>query len=225
MAKENTQKGEASIAGKLLNFIQRNRKGLLIFLCCAVLGTIAYAVGYSIKESSDKKSIAQLDEYVEKYSELWLSISGGTDNAEVDAFIADLTGFAKKKSGYSGAQAYLILGDIYAEREEWAKAEEVLVLSAAKAPGIFLAPVALFNAAVAAEEQGNPIKAIDYYTQASEYKGFFAGKSRAYFAIGRLYETQQDTSSALEMYRKVVDDWSSDEWSKLAQNRIIVLSN
>ncbi len=219
MAKEQSKTEAANGVEKILDFIQRSRVGLLICLGCIVLGIIVFIVGYSINESINKAAVIELDSYTEKLA------GADFDSPETAELMAELEKFAKGKGGYAGAQAYNLVANYHAEKKEWDLAEKAWVNSANKAPGIFLAPLSMFNAAVAAEEQGNNIKAIDYYTQAAEYNGFFAGVTRAYFAIGRLYETQNDPAAAIEMYQKVVDDYPKDEWSKLAQSKLIDLSN
>ncbi len=204
---------------KILNFIQKNRKGLLIFLGCVVVGIIVLAVVYSVNESTVKKNIEQLTDYSERLTGL------DAESPEAAELVAELEQFAESKSGYAGAQAYNIAASFHADKEEWAAAEAAWLKTAAKAPKDFLAPSALFNAAVAAEEQGDNAKAIDYYTQAAEFSGMFGGVVRAYFAIGRLYESENNATAALEIYEKIVMDYPNDELAKLAQSRIIVLSN
>jgi tetratricopeptide (TPR) repeat protein len=166
-----------------------------------------------------KKAIEELEVYSEKL------FAADKESPEAAELVTELEQFAESKRGYVGAQAYNIVASFHADKEAWDLAEAAWLKSAVKALKGFLAPSSLFNAGVAAEEQGNAAKAIDYYTQAVEYEGFFGGKARAYFAMGRLYEAESNTAAALEMYQKIADDYPEDELSQLAQSRIIILSN
>jgi tetratricopeptide (TPR) repeat protein len=217
MAKDN--KETTKTVDKILHFIQKNRKGLLIGLGCIVLGIVALTVVYAVNESTAKKAIAELDVYSDKLAEADL------ESPETAELVAEIEQFAEKKGGYAGAEAYNLVAGYHADKKAWDLAEAAWLKVAAKAPKDFFAPAALFNAAVASEEQGNTTKAIDYYTQAAEYEGLFGGAARAYFAMGRLYESENNSSAALEMYQKIADDYPEDELTKLAQSRIVVLSN
>ncbi|MDR2901271.1 MAG: tetratricopeptide repeat protein [Treponema sp.] len=191
----------------------------MIFLACIVVGIIALTVVYAINESTARKSIVELDSLSKRL------LDADMESPETAELIAEIEQFAEDNSKYAGSQAYNIVASYHADKKAWDLAEAAWLKSAAKSPKDFLAPSAMFNAAVAAEEQGNNTKAIDYYTQAAEYEGVFAGVVRSYWAIGRLYEAENNSAAALEIYQKMADDYPDDELTKLAQSRIIVLSN
>jgi tetratricopeptide (TPR) repeat protein len=216
---QQNEKKPMKTSDKVLNFIGKNRKGLLIGLVCIVLGIVILTVVYAVSESTAKKAVAELDVYSDRL------IAADKEAPETAELVAEIEQFAEGKSRFVGAEAYSLVANYHADKDDWVAAEAAWLKAAAKAPKDYLAPSALFNAAVAAEEQGNTSKAVDYYTQAAEFQGIFGGKVRAYFAIGRLYEAENNITAALEMYQKITDDYPSDELAKLAQSRIIVLSN
>jgi TolA-binding protein len=85
--------------------------------------------------------------------------------------------------------------------------------------------VALYNAATAAEERGDSLKALELYTRcAKEYEKTFPLMPRVYFAIGRIQESQKNNTEALAAYEKLVEKWPNDNWTKLARSRILMLS-
>lgn len=224
--KQQNEKEKNSAVEKILNIIQKNRKVFLISLGCIILGVIVLTAVYAINESATKKAVAELSAFSEQLTK---ADQGSSEAAEI---IAEMEAFAAKKSGYAGAEAYNLIATYHANQKAWEAAEAAWLKAAAKAPKHYLAPSSLFNAGVAAEEQGNNTKAIDYYTQAAEFNGVFGGEVRAYWAIGRLYEAENNPAAALEIYEKIVSDYSGDEnglrrdeLTKLAQARIIVLSN
>jgi tetratricopeptide (TPR) repeat protein len=84
--------------------------------------------------------------------------------------------------------------------------------------------VSLFNAAAAAEEQGNLEAAIELYRQTLNYADIFPAAPRAQFAVGRLWEAQQNKEAAIEAYRGLIDKWPAETvWTGLANSRIIAL--
>ena len=147
---------------------------------------------------------------------------------EVAAFMDELETFAKRHSGlaagYAGGRAWSILASIYGDRKDWEQAEAAWAAAAKTAKKTFLAPLALFNAGVAAEEQGKVAQAIEYYSASLSADADFPAAPRAQFAIGRLQESLGETGAAIEAYRAVISGWSYDKvWTNLAQSRIIAL--
>ncbi|MDR3160206.1 MAG: tetratricopeptide repeat protein [Spirochaetaceae bacterium] len=146
---------------------------------------------------------------------------------DVQPLLDELSAFAAKNASYAGARAYALLGTIYGDLKQWAEAEAAYTAAARRAPKIYLAPVSLYNAAAAAEEQALPPaldRAVSLYAECAGYPEFPAAH-RAQFAIGRIEETRGNDEAALESYRKLISAWPHEtEWAKLAQNRIIALT-
>ena len=91
-------------------------------------------------------------------------------------------------------------------------------------PKTYLAPIALQNAAVAAEERGAPDAAIAHYQAVVEkYTGKTVGIPHALFSIGRLSEASKDYAAAIASYEKLLSLYADDDWTKLAKDRIIIL--
>jgi tetratricopeptide (TPR) repeat protein len=146
-------------------------------------------------------------------------------DAALNALVVELIAFAPKHSGYVGARSYSILAGIYADKKAWEDAENAWTNAAKAGAKTYLAAVSLFNAAVAAEEQGNIPRAIELYTQSVALADVFPAASRAQFSIGRLQEEQHNKDAALEAYRQLVNKWPQDiAWTNWAQSRIIMLT-
>ena len=148
--------------------------------------------------------------------------------SEVDGeralLLAELEPFARKNSGYAGARAWSIIARIYSDQNEWEQSETAWVSAAGKSAKNYLEPLAWFNAAIAAEEQGKIPQAIDYYTNSVTAAIGFPSAPRAQFSIGRLYETLDDSDAAIAAYRAVIAGWPHDQvWGNLANSRIITL--
>jgi tetratricopeptide (TPR) repeat protein len=210
---------------RLNDFIQKNRKILLAGLIALVVALIGVVAGVSIFDAVSKKALTTVDELNRRYEVLRFDITEPEKEADVTALLADLTVFASKHSGYAGARASSIVANIHADRKNWTEAQTAWLAAAKSGAKTYLVPVALYNAAIAAEEQGDVAGAIDLYTQSLSYSDLFPAASRAGFALGRLQEAQSNTEAATKAYQDVLDKWPNDQvWASLAQSRLIALS-
>jgi len=220
MGKEKIE--DAGSGDKIVLFLQKYRTVLFVFAALLAAGVLGSVVFFSVRDQMQKKAIAVLEGYEKRKAEL-----GDIKEAaplEVEALLGELNAFAPSTFGYAAAKAYSLSADIYAVRSEWAQAEEAWLHSAQKGPKTYLAPISLFNAAAAAEEQGKLEEALDYYSRSLAFPGIFAAAHRARFNIGRIHEARQDKEAAKEAYRALVEENSGDSgWAKLAQSRIIAL--
>jgi tetratricopeptide (TPR) repeat protein len=195
-------------------------------MIAVVVLVIGFIAGFTIRDGLRIKAIGAVEDFSRRYDILVMDINESSKAADVEALLDELSAFAAKHGGYAGARAYSLSASIHAERKDWGEAEKAWQRSAKSAGKSYLAPAALFNAAVAAEEQGNLTGAIDLYTESAAHSSDFPGAARAQFAVGRLYEAQGDTQAALEAYRRIPEKWENEStWIDLAQDRIIVLSN
>jgi tetratricopeptide (TPR) repeat protein len=215
------------MAGKELDFnissfMENKRRHILVFLGIFVLASVGFIVTMLILESRNKTAIKILDEtFMPQYKTL--IGEGDISEEESGAFIDEIKEFAGKYSGYPAAKALSLAADIYYKRSDWKGAEEAYLKSALKAEKSYLAPVSYFNAASAAEEDGNTDAAIEYYTKAFSYPDF-SQASHAQFSVGRLYESQDKIDLAKTAYQNVIDTWPKDtNWTALAHSRLIAL--
>jgi tetratricopeptide (TPR) repeat protein len=213
-----------SINELINNFIRNNRKAIFICLGILVAGLVGFIAVISITDVVRGKAIGRVEEFNRRYEALRFDIGEESKAAEVADLVRDLTAFAEKTSGYAGGRAWSIIGSIHADKKEWQEAERAFTSAGKTAAKTYLAPVVYFNAAVAAEEQGNITGAIDVYTRCVAQSAVFPAAVRAQFAIARLQETQGDREAALEAYRAVTGGWPNDAvWTNLAHSRIILL--
>jgi tetratricopeptide (TPR) repeat protein len=232
---------EISFTEKLNDFIQKNRRSLFIGLVSVIVILAALIVFSVAREKVLTKALSQADSLNKRYEELKPFIGSeepsdgvtsdiGTNDAvkqaEIHLLLEDLSFFERKNSGFAAARAYNISAAIYADQKKWAEAEEAWTKAAKAAGKSYFAPVSLFNAAVAAEEQGNNDSAIDLYTRALGFGNVFPSAARAQFSLGRLEEGRNNKEAALEAYRSVLSKWPNDPvWPNLAQSRILILSD
>lgn len=209
-----------------LGFLQRNRKPLGIFAAAAFILVTGLIAAFGIRESLSTADLRAADGYYRRYEALRDRLKEPALETEVKGLLDDLSRFTgKRRSGYAAARAYFTLAGIYAGQEDWARAEASWRSAARAGANSYLAPAALFNAAAAAEEQGNGALAIELYTQCLDLKDRFPPAPRAQFSIGRLREAEGNPGAALEAYNELLRRWPNDQiWAGLAQDRIIALN-
>ena len=222
---------ELAITEKLSDFMQKNRKGFFIGLIAVIVILAGFIIGFAVRDKVQSSALSKIDELERRYQEMKYTnpdevSEESSVQEEISALLEELTEFGRKHSGFAAARAFYITGDLYGDQKMWAEAEKAWTEAARIAAKSYLAPISVYNAAVAAEEQGNIDSAIDLYTRALNYGGSFFGSARAQFSIGRLEESRNNRAAALEAYRNLVSKWPADPlWANLAQSRIIVLSN
>ena len=210
--------------GGIVAFIQKNRKAIYICSGIILLSLIGCFSVFSLRDVFRKKAVDEIEELNKRYEALLPVINEEYSAYDAENLLIDLEIFAKKKSGYAGSKAWSLAGSILSERKEWAGAEAAWIAAAEKGAKIFLAPIAWFNAGIAAEEQGKPVEAIDHFTKSITLPAGFSSAPRAQFSIGRLWESLDNTDEALTAYRAVISNWPYDTtWVNLAYSRIIAL--
>ncbi|MDR0597134.1 MAG: tetratricopeptide repeat protein [Treponema sp.] len=226
MAATEEKKENRSFSDMLADFIRNKRRELLVAMLAILAILIGFVAGYAIRSSLREKANSAVEDFARRYEVLVIDINESEKAEDTQALLEELNDFAEKHSGHAGARAYSLAASIYAEQKNWALAESAWRNSAKKAGKSYLAPASLFNAAVAAEEQGNLDQAIELYAESAAHVSGFPAAARAQFEVGRLSESQGDIQAALEAYKLIPEKWADESsWINLAQSRIILLSN
>jgi TolA-binding protein len=214
-----------TLAQKISDFIRKNRTVLLAILGAVVLVLVVIA-SYSIISNARSEASAHGMEQVRIKLESWNAETDEAKKTELEtAVIADLDLVAKKwPRSFAAQQALFTKGLLAQKKLDWAGAEKSFIDAANRLPKTYLAPVALEAAAVAAEEQKNSDKAIEYYTRiVNTYKEVTVGLTHAIFSLGRLSEAKEDWTAAIGHYETLVSSYPDAEWTKLAKDRAIFL--
>jgi tetratricopeptide (TPR) repeat protein len=225
MQNENEKRATgATVSDGINEFVQKHRKPIFISAGLILLSLVAFIAAISIIDMLRGRAISAVEEFGSRYEALLPSITEDYSAVDVEQLLAELEAFARRNSGYAGGKAWSLMGSIYGEKKDWPAAEAAWASAAKAAKKTYLAPLAFFNAAAAAEEQGKTEDAIGYYSSCLADAADFSGAPRAQFAIGRLRESQGDAGAAIEAYRSVISLWPYDSvWPSLAQSRIIAL--
>jgi tetratricopeptide (TPR) repeat protein len=221
MQKDEEKEG---IGESINNFIQKNRRPIYIGLLTIGVLLIGTVITLFVIEQKEKKALIALEEYTARYEQVRDFLADDAFDGEVTSLLADLQAFANKALGFSKGKAWTIIAGIYSARNDWVLAEDAWRAAANASPKSYLGPVAYYNAAVAAEEQGKYSEAIELFTMSVTRKMDFPAAPHAQFSIGRLNETLNDKAAAIEAYRQILTKWPSlPVWADLAQSRIIYL--
>jgi tetratricopeptide (TPR) repeat protein len=230
----------------MYNFFEKNRKSFFvsgIVIAVLLIGLVAALI---VRDVMQKDAIAKLDILVERYNELIkgnlsvnsisdIEIDGGADVniafdgsasvniAAFDDLLTDLQSLGEKSYGYPAARAWLMAANIYHERNSFKEAQDAWLAGAAKGGSTHLAPVCLYNAAVAGEAAGDLEAALSNYQKALAFAGFPAA-AHAQFSVARLEEARGDNDAAIAAYRTLIEKWPADtDWTNLAHSRILFL--
>jgi len=212
---------------KLSSFISKHRT---IFLSAAgaVIGVLVIVGVYSLISSSTLDKSSRAMEEVRTKIATWNSESEEARKTELEnGIMTDLDSVAKKwPRSFAAQQALFTKGSFYAFKKDWANSETASLDASKKLPKTYIAPLALENAAVAAEEQGKADVAMEYYNKIiADYKEDTPNLAHAYFSVARLLEAKSDWKGALENYDKLVSNFADSDWTKLAKDRVIYLKS
>ena len=224
------RESELTFSEKLNAFLHRNRKLIIIGFLAIVVTLSVFIVASIVRERIQTNALTRLDELMQRHEEIQPFIGSDRPDAltrqiELFVLLEDLAEFGRRNSGFAAARAYTIRAEISWELENWDDAEQAWIEAARAAGRSYLAPISFYNAAVAAEEQGNTESAIAHYRSALAFGDIFPAAARAQFSVGRIEELRNNREAAIAAYRNILNSWPDDPvWSDLAQTRLIILS-
>lgn len=220
MAHLNSSQERKPISERIHSFLYESRKiWPIVFVTLAVFlaATTAFVI---YNEGKIKKAIAQVIEIEEDI----LSDSFNTLGSDYEATLAKLENISKKNIRWASAKAGLLLSSLYRNTGDFSMGIEVLSnLHLKKAS--YMAPSILYNLAVMAEESGDKSLALNTFRTCDEaYEKSFPEAARVVFAIARLEEEQGNTELAKQEFQRIIDLWPQDNYSLLAQTRLLAMS-
>ena len=211
-------------------FLYKNRIILITVFSVIIAGLIALSVIVSINRSNAEKAAGRTEQLQETYSE-WLQMSdedeeGTGKKAELkETILTDAQDIADSfPKTFAAQRSIFIAAELNSIEEEWEESAEGYARLAEGYPESYLAPLALAAASAAYENAGIPEKALESARGiVDDYGDTSLEAPHAWFTVGRLLEQSGDSNGALEAYRELVGNFPESSWTKLAQDRIIVL--
>jgi tetratricopeptide (TPR) repeat protein len=215
-----------NIGEKINNFVQRNRKGIFIITGVIIFLFAGFVTYITLQDVFRKKAISEMEEIEKRFENIRFLLNDEDNSDDIDVLLSDAERFALKNSGYAGSKAWTIIAQVYYSRKAWELSENAWVKASRTGAKTYLGPISLFNAAVAAEEQGKFELAIEYLEKSIAHKFEFPEAPHAQFSIGRLYEKLNNFPAAIEAYRTVLINWPDvPVWQNLARSRIIMIES
>lgn len=216
------KKEKIDASEKVGSFVSKYRKTILFSAIAVIVIAVAVCVSIAVIENTNEKGISAMDaiEYVFTKDSASLSEDelATRQNTAMDA----LKPYLNKKN-VVGVRANMLAASIAFEKKDFENSRTYWIAAANAGKKSYTSPVCNFNAGVCSEELGDNEKAIEYYTTASDSEDFLL-VTHCLFSLGRVKESVSDFTGASEVYQKLVDNYPNDDWTKLAQSRIISLS-
>lgn len=226
MAKAIRQKKEEELTLQqhISAFLVKNRS-LIIGGIVAIFVIIGALVAITIVADNKRDAAySKIDSAVEQWIEARNAADTTTLASTEDSIIAELEKIAAGNGrSFAGARAGMALAEIYFSRKDWQNAEKWYLAVEKASPESYTAGLALFNASVCADESGKPEDALAFLEKAVALESFPL-KTRALFNIGRIEEGRNQIENAIAAYGKLTGDYAEDEWTLLAQSRLIALT-
>lgn len=225
MSSAQSQSGpQSSVVAFVSAFVERYRLPLLI-VAGVVVAALAVWLIWAERERSVEESSALRAEQLQELFETWNGAPEGTRKSNLgDDLVAEVELLMRQfPRRYAAQRALYVRAEYWFALEQWQNATGDWQEVAARWPASYLAPLSIFNAAVALEEAGEVEEAREHLERlVAEWDDHLLAP-RALFSIGRLAEQEADYPAAREAYARVTDDHGGSSWATAVRNRLIAL--
>ena len=217
LSKEEKLSAEEKMIGSVSSFFQKNRIAVIAACLLVVVGIIAAIIIVNGVSASRDKAQIRISELEQKYG---TTLSSETpDWAELETELSSMV----KGSSYPSVKASYLLGLVYYDQEKYAEAQAAFDKTYNLNKKIYLAPMALVNAAACAEAQGDTAKALELYNQVYNDYQESGVAPKALFNVARIYMQQGNNQLAQATFAQVADYYPTSEYGLLAKNIANVL--
>jgi TolA-binding protein len=213
---------------RINNFLARTVSRFRVALWVVMIAAAAFLIGYVIYgqvQNGRATKSALLAEAAQQTFTTWQSETDATKKADLEKrLLTELGAAIDRYPGQYGAQRGLFIrADVNFANKAWDAALKDYESLAARFPASYLAPIALFNAAVCYEEKGDAIAAQQTYVKISTAYTDATVAPRSIFEAARLDESQGHWPDAQTKYQSLDTLYSGSIWNNLAKNRLIEL--
>lgn len=221
--KESENKSKSELVADFLVNKKTTLLAILIIAAVAVIGGGAAAYfTVSNKEKAFDAAAVVVESYIDyiQASDDDKEKAGTEFLAKADAVLTDYAGSLAEMTALIHKADYLF------ETEDYAGALELNTRVYTDFADTYNAPIAVFNAASAAENNGDADKALELLLMLEEK---FSAKSKdmpeVLFTIGRLYEGKNQAEEAKVYYEKILnnEEFAKDNFANYAKTRLIAL--
>ncbi|MGP1419648.1 MAG: tetratricopeptide repeat protein [Sphaerochaetaceae bacterium] len=226
---------EPSGIDKMLNgisgFFVNNKKVVIIILCVALLALAVLAILLVVNDRKQDELQFRIDGLQTKCEELFQKAEYTPE--EYSELLAELQEVEQAgKNSYAGVKAAYVMGLCYLNAQDYANACDSFMKASEKnnknSGSSYLAPLAVFNAAVCKENLGDTQAAMALYERVPADFGYDTGIApKALFNSARLHLANGDVDLARSAFQQIVDQYSSassgSEYAALSKNALMTL--
>jgi len=201
---------------KVKEFIKHHRSPAIIITIIVVAGTLLFVSGAIYYDYRADKDLRSYETIMNDYA------AGARDDAAFNAMTSKLTTLVNSSYwGYVHAEGNYIIAGSYFAKKNFSDAQK-FYLKYADSSSSVLAPLALFQAGICAEELGKFDQAFDLYKRIEkEFKDSFA--DRVLYDIGRMYQKKGDAVNAREYFNKLQIQFPGSPYNSQAKVRVFLL--
>lgn len=223
MKKEDANDEKKSFSSVISAFLIKSRVVILSIVGVLFAAAIVLAVFFAVRENMQGKVFEEIDSIsLEVVKARSLETAEG-QTAKSDELIVSLeTIAAKNKKNDAGVRARMLIAEIYFERKDFEHACAAWLEAASATAHSYTSPICYYNAAVCFEELGALDKSVEYLQKVIASSDFSV-IPRALFSLGRLEEQRGNYAQAVPYYERLTGEYPADNWTNLAQSRIIAL--
>jgi tetratricopeptide (TPR) repeat protein len=199
-------------------FVKAHRKSAAIgaaAVLAAVVLFIGGAVYYDISSSSDLRAYESLTRDYE---------AGPKDAGAFSATVTKLVSITDKSHfGYVHANGYYLAAGMYFERKMYEEAKTNYLKFVDRSSSSVFAPLALFQAAVCAENTDKVDEALSLYKRIEKSYKDSAFTDRLFYDLGRMYQKKGEKVTAKEYFGKVIAQYPNSLFAVQAKMRTFLL--
>lgn len=209
---------------RLLAFIPKFLIGLSIAVGAALIALVVFLVMDGQKNQRLVEATVQLEKLDELHGKYSTADAASKDGALAELKTAVEAIAAAYPQTYYHQRGEYLLATVAYENKDYSAAEAQFLKTIDVLPMSYLSSVCLFNAAIAAEAAGKNDQAATHLERlAKDFAQTSAEVPRALINLGRLAEEAGEFIKAGASYTRVVDEFPSSDWTKIARDRIIFL--
>ena len=216
--------GPSSVVAAVSAFVERYRITLLV-VAGAVIAALALWLVWAERERSVEESSALRAEQLQELFQSWDAEPEGVRKTNLgNDLLAEVERLLRQfPRRYAAQRALYVRAEYWFALQQWQDAAADWQELATRWPASYLAPLSVFNAAVAMEEAGDPKTAEDHLERlVADWDGSIL-VPRALFSIGRMAEQRGDYQAAEAVYERVTDEHGGSSWATVVRNRLIAL--
>ena len=213
------------IVERVTRFLSLYRRPIAVSIGVVALATIALVIVLSVQTARSEAALVAVEDFQDQFED-WQALEAEAQAARYSELAESAASIVSEyPRTYAAVRARILDARALVALERYEEASARFVEAADARPRSYLAPAALMDAAVAAENAGNTERALDLYRRiVDEYTGESAEVPRALFSVGRIHEQRDEIVDAAEAYRRLIAAHPESGWTNLARSRIIALT-